>query len=217
MTLYLNLPKDTRTLEYLSALQGSVVLPGPLHGLDDVPHDKALICVLDMVTYEAAGYVITETDFVNWISSAKDRPLTWLLMDRQVADKLCPGAAESRQSWQTDLEGDAEAAAHTDNLLPVARASRSGIGLHIATLRRYAKALRGEPQNTRYDDLLTDAGVQRIAAVDLDALANDLETWVARDWVAIVDLSAERQNLAGPLPPFPGSGPDGDRSATDKR
>ncbi|MEU7856220.1 TetR family transcriptional regulator [Nonomuraea sp. NPDC049141] len=198
-------------------LPGSVVLPGPPHGLDDVPHDKALICVLDMGAYDAAGYIITETDFANWIGSAADRPLTWLLMDRQVADDLCPSAAESRQSWQTDLEADAEAAAHTDNLLPVARASRSGIGLHIATLRRYAKAFRGEPQGTRYDDLLTDAGVQHIAAVDLEALADDLETWIARDWVAVIDLSAERQNLAGPLPPFPGSGPDGDQSATDKR
>jgi hypothetical protein len=112
-----------------------------------------------MGAYDAAGYIITETDFANWISSAADRPLTWLLMDRQVADDLCPSAAKSRQSWQTDLEADAEAAAHTDNLLSVARASRSGIGLHIATLRRYAKAFRGEPQGTRYDNLLTDAGV----------------------------------------------------------
>jgi hypothetical protein len=59
--------------------------------------------------------------------------------------------------------------------------------------------------------------MQHIAAVDLEALADDLETWIARDWVAVIDLSAERQNLAGQLPPFPGSGPDGDQSATDKR
>ncbi|MEV8636678.1 hypothetical protein AB0395_34050 [Streptosporangium sp. NPDC051023] len=103
MTLYLKLPKDTRMLEHLSALPGSLVLPGPPHGLDDVPHDKALICVLDMEAYDAAGYIITETDFANWISSAADRPLTWLLMDRQVADDLCPEAAERRQSWQSHL------------------------------------------------------------------------------------------------------------------
>ena len=207
MTLYLKLPDDTRKLEHLSALPGSAVLPGPPHGLEDVPNDKALICVLDMGTHEAAGYIISETDFANWTASAADRPVTWLLMDRQVADDLCPGATECRQSWQSDLESDAEAAAHTDNLVPVARASRHGIGLHIAVLRRYAKAFRGEAQGTRYDDLLADSGVQHIAAVDLDALADDLETWAAHDWLAVIDLSAERQHLAGPLPPFPGTGP----------
>ncbi|MEV0633262.1 hypothetical protein [Nonomuraea wenchangensis] len=217
MTLYLKLPKDIRQLEHLVALPGSAVLPGPPHGLDDVPHDKALICVLDMGTYEAAGYIITEADFSNWTSSAAGRPLTWLFMDRLIADDLCPEAAETRQSWQADLQADAEAAAHTDNLLPITRASRSGIGLHIAALRRYAKAFRRESQGTRYDDLLTDAGVQHIAAVDLEALADDLEKWIAHDWLAIIDLSAERQNLAGPLPPFPGISPDGDQGGEEQR
>ncbi|MGJ6969855.1 hypothetical protein ACSDR0_49085 [Streptosporangium sp. G11] len=217
MTLYLNLPYDTGKLEHLSGLPGSEVLPGSPRGLDDVPNDKALICVSDMGTYEAAGYVISETDFAAWIRSVGDRPATWLLMDRQVADDLCPEAAERRRSWQSDLESDVEAAAHTDNLVPVARASRSGVGFHIELLRRYAKAFRGEPQRTRYDDLLTNAGVQRIAAADLDAVANDLERWVAHDWVAVIDLSAERQHLAGPLPPFPGTGPDEDKPRMEER
>ncbi|WP_152990679.1 hypothetical protein [Sphaerimonospora mesophila] len=217
MTLYLNLPDGTGKLEHLSGLPGSEVLPGPPCGLDGVPDDKVLICVLDMGTYEAAGYIISETDFAVWTGSTGDQLATWLLMDRQIADDLCPKAAERRQSWQSGLESDAEAAAHTDNLVPVARASRSGIGFHIELLRRYAKVFRGEPQGTRYDDLLTDAGVRRIAAADLDAVADDLETWAAYDWVAVIDLSAERQHLAGPLPPFPGTGPDKDQSGTEKR
>ncbi|TMR20238.1 hypothetical protein ETD86_18850 [Nonomuraea turkmeniaca] len=84
-------------------------------------------------------------------------------------------------------------------------------------LRRYAKAFRGEPQGTRYDGLLTDAGVQRIAAVDLDAVADDLETCAVHDWVAVIDLSGERQHLAGPLPPFSGTGPEVDQSGTEER
>ena len=44
-----------------------------------------------------------------------------------MADRLCPGAAADRESWQLGVERDAEAAAHTDNLVPVARASRSGL------------------------------------------------------------------------------------------
>ena len=208
MTLYLNLPDGTGKLEYLSGLSGSEVLPSRPRGLDEVPNHKALICVLDNGTFEAAGYVVSETDFAAWANSTGDRSETWLLMDRQIADDLCPGAAERRQSWQSGLESDVEAAAHTDNLFPVARASRSGIGSHIELLRRYAKAFRGERQGTRSDDLLTDAAVQHVAAVDLDVIANDLETWAAHDWVAVIDISAERQHLAGPLPPFPGTGPD---------
>ena len=43
-----------------------------------------------------------------------------------MADRLCPGAAEDRESWQLGVERDAEAAAHTDNLVPVARAADCG-------------------------------------------------------------------------------------------
>ncbi|MFG6197723.1 hypothetical protein [Nonomuraea sp. JJY05] len=95
----------------------------------------------------------------------------------------------------------------------MARTSRSGIGIHIELLRRYAKALRGEPQGDTSDDLLTDAGVRRIAATDLTALADDLEKWATHDWIAIIDLvGGERENLAGPLPPFPGAGPSENQS-----
>ncbi|OPG12519.1 hypothetical protein [Microbispora sp. GKU 823] len=192
-----------------------MLLPGPPRGLDEVPNYKALICVQNMGTHEAAAYIMSEKDFAAWTASA-EQSATWLLMDRQAADDLCPEAAKTRQYWQTGMESEAEAAAHTDNLLPVARASRSGIGLHIELLRRWAKALRGEPQGTRYDDLLTDAGVRRIAAVDLDTVANDLAKWAAHDWVAVIDISANRQHLAGPLPHFPGTGPDEGQPGAEK-
>jgi hypothetical protein len=118
---------------------------------------------------------------------------------------LCPGAAEDRQLWQSSLERDTEAAAHTDNLIPVARASRSGLQRDVRLLRQYAAALRGEPTGTRADKLLTDAGSRRITAADLDAIAKDLESWLQRDWIAVIDIGPEREHLAGPLPPFPGN------------
>ena len=80
-----------------------------------------------MGDYEAPGYIITEIELAAWADPADTRPRTWLLMDRWMADRLCPGAAEDRESWQLGVERDAEAAAHTDNLVPVARASRSGL------------------------------------------------------------------------------------------
>ena len=171
-----------------------------------MPQDKALFCVGDMGKYEAAGYIRTETEFAAWTDRAACDPKTWLLLDRETADRWCPGAAEDRQLWQSSSERDAEVAAHTDNLIPVARASRSGLQRDARLLRQYAPALRGEPTGTRADKLLTDAGSRRIAAADLDAIAKDLESWLQRDWIAVIDIGPEHEHLAGPLPPFPGSG-----------
>ena len=206
MTLYLDLPGPRGKLDRLIGQFGAEVLPGPPRGLDEVPQDKALVCVGDMGKYEAAGYILTETEFAAWTDRAACDPETWLLLDRETADRLCPGAAEDRQLWQSSSERDAQAAAHTDNLIPVARASRSGLQRDARLLRQYAAALRGEPTGTRADKLLTDAGSRRIAAADLDAIAKDLESWLQRDWIAVIDIGPEREHLAGPLPSFPGSG-----------
>ena len=127
MTLYLELPGSGGKLDRLLGEFGAVALPGPPGGLDEVPPDRALICMVDMGDYEAPGYIITEIELAAWADPADTRPRTWLLMDRWMADRLCPGAAEDRESWQLGVERDAEAAAHTDNLVPVARASRSGL------------------------------------------------------------------------------------------
>jgi hypothetical protein len=204
MTLYLDLPGSGGKLDRLLGEFGAVALPGPPGGLDEVPPDRALICVVDMGDYEAPGYIITEIELATWADRADTRPRTWLLMDRGVADRLCPGAAEDRESWQSGVERDAEAAAHTDNLVPVARASRSGLRRDVGLLRQYAAVLRGELTGTRADELLTDVRSRRVASADLDAIAKDLESWAERDWVAVIDIGPEREHLAGPLPPFPG-------------
>jgi hypothetical protein len=65
---------------------------------------------------------------------------------------------------------DAEAAAHPDNLVPVAQASRGGLRRDVELLRQYAAVLRGELTGTRVDDLLTDVGSRRVAAADLGAI-----------------------------------------------
>ena len=119
MTRYLELPGSWGKLDRLLGEFGAVALPGP--------PDRALICVVDMGDYEAPGYIITEIELAARADPADTRPRTWLLMDRWMAGRLCPGAAEDRESWQLGVERDAEAAAHTDNLVPVARASRGGL------------------------------------------------------------------------------------------
>jgi hypothetical protein len=207
MTLYLNLPQGTSKLAQLASLAGAEILSAAPHGLDEVPTGKALICVADMGSYEAPAYIISEKDFAGWAEPADSIPTTWLLIDRDVADDLCPEAPQWRQYWASALAGDAEAAAHTDNLIPVARVDRSWVRIQAGLLRRYAAILRGQAQGDRYDELLTDPGVQRIAASDLSAIARDLESWLEHDWIAVINITAERQYLEGPLPPFPGISP----------
>jgi hypothetical protein len=91
----------------------------------------------------------------------------------------------------------------------VARVDRGWVRIQTELLRRYAAILRGQTQGNRYDDLLTDPGAQRIAASDLSAIARDLEFWIEHDWMAVINITAERQYLEGPLPPFPGIAPGG--------
>ncbi|MDQ2810988.1 MAG: hypothetical protein M3Z75_03675 [Actinomycetota bacterium] len=206
MTLYLDLPGPSGKLERLISQYAAEVLPGPPRGVDEVPPDKALVCVGDMGGYEAAGYIITEQEFATWAGRGHGNPKTWLLMERETADGLCPGAAEDRAYRRSGLKRDAEAAAHADNLILVARVSRSGLRRDVMLLREYAAVLRGEQPGSRPAKLLTDLRCQRIAAADLDAIAGDLESWAERDWVAVIDLGPDREHLAGPLPPLPEAG-----------
>ena len=203
MTLYLGLPGSADKLQQLTSLTSAQILPTSPSGLDEVPTNKALICVADMGSYETAAYIISERDFANWVNPRDNLPKTWLLIDRQIADELCPDAPRHRQHWESALADDAEAAAHTDNLIPVARADRLSVLTHIDLLRRWAAVLRGKRQGNHFDDLLTDAGVRRIAATDLEVVAKDLEAWIEHDWIAVIHIGADRENLEGPLPPFP--------------
>lgn len=205
MTLYLDLPGPRGKLDRLISQYGAGVLPSPPGGLDEVPAGKALVCVSDQGDYEAAGYILTETEFALW-TDYEGPDKTWLLMERETADRLCPGAAEDREHWQSSLERDAESATHTDNLIPVVRTSRSGLRRDATLLREYAAGLRGDPVGNRAGSLITDPGARRIAPADLDAIAAQLESWLECDWIAVIDIGPEREHLAGPLPPFPGNG-----------
>jgi len=203
MTQYLGLPDDRRKLEQLTSIAGTEVLPSPPCGLDEVPAGRALVCVADMGEYEAAAYLITETDFAKWVNAACGAAKTWLLLDRKVADQLCPEAAAYRAYQESGVERESDAEEHPDNLIPVARASRGRLRMNAQQLRMYAAVLRGETQGNRFDNLRTDTGAQQVAAADLDDIARDLESWAEQDWLAVINLSARRQHLAGPLPPFP--------------
>jgi hypothetical protein len=179
-----------------------VVLPGPPPRLDEVPAGKALVCVGDQGAYEAAGYIITEQELALRTDPVDTSPKAWLLMDRATVDRLCPGVAEDGESWQASPECDAQAAAHTGNLLPVARAS-CWVLRRDARLREYAAALDGDGPRMDPAGWPAEVRPEYIAAADLTAIAEHLEAWAEHDWIAVIDLSPERGHLAGPLRPFP--------------
>lgn len=53
----------------------------------DVPVDKGLVCVLDNMIFEAAGFVYDEREFDAFTQPADARPHTWLLIDRKDAER----------------------------------------------------------------------------------------------------------------------------------
>jgi hypothetical protein len=205
VTHYLDLPGPRGKLERLLSEYGAMVLPGSPPALDEVPPDKALVCVGDKGGYETAGYIITETELAAWTDPAGTGPKTWLLLDRGTADRLCADAAQHRQSWQSSIDRYAQAAAHTDNRIPVARASRGALRRDAELLREYAAALGGDEPRQGRGGGPADIRQQRIAAADLADIAEHLESWAERDWIAVIDLGPEREHLAGPLPRFPGT------------
>jgi len=204
MTDYIEVPDPFDKAQQLVDMYGAAILPRQPGGLDEVPSDKALVCVMDHGGWESAGYIAVEEEFARWVDPAIHLTRTWLLMNRQRADELCPDAAGRRRQEEPSLTGEAEAAAYPDSLLPVARVSRSMLKLNAETLRRYASALRGEWHGPGTNDLRHDESGRLVAATDLAAIAQDLASWAEHDWVAVIDLGPGRKNLEGPLPEFPG-------------
>jgi hypothetical protein len=64
------------------------IIPQPV-SFDKVPENMGLIVIVDNVLFEAAGYCYNEREFLDFQQTARDtRPRTWLLMDKEKAEKL---------------------------------------------------------------------------------------------------------------------------------
>lgn len=69
------------------AYQGQV-LDGPPAQYSDIPTGKALIAVVDNGLFEAAAFAYDEKEFKVFTDPEDDRPVTYLLIDRSVAETL---------------------------------------------------------------------------------------------------------------------------------
>ncbi len=86
MGYYIEVPHNLMKAAQLVELHGAKVLDKqPV--FNEVPSDKAIICVINNGPWEAAGYAYNEREF-NEFATPDGRPRTWLIMDRKLAIKL---------------------------------------------------------------------------------------------------------------------------------
>jgi hypothetical protein len=83
------LPGPTKgKVDHLIATYGAERLPHPPDAFHDIPVSKALICVVDTVTYETASFCFSAAEMALLNDSTDFRPRTWLVMGRREAEEL---------------------------------------------------------------------------------------------------------------------------------
>ena len=83
------LPGPTKgKVDHLIATYGAERVPHPPTAFHDIPESKALICVVDTVTYETANFCFSAVEMALLNDSTDFRRRTWLLMDLGKAEEL---------------------------------------------------------------------------------------------------------------------------------
>jgi hypothetical protein len=86
MGYYIQGPAKCKTQYIVSEYDGKII-PTP-ESFGDIPQDKGLICVVNNGYFEAAGYCFSAREFEAFSSPTDNRPKTWLIMDRELAEEL---------------------------------------------------------------------------------------------------------------------------------
>lgn len=91
MGYYIQTPENLNKVRQLVRLHGAEIIPFPPEKLSDIIGDKALICVVQNGTFDAAGlcYNQQELEAFRRADEGYQRPRTWLLMDKAEAHELC--------------------------------------------------------------------------------------------------------------------------------
>lgn len=71
--------------EYLADRHEAEILPQAPDTFEDVPENKALICVVDNGPFEAAALCYSIEEFAEFNEAGDPRPKIWLLMDKTIA------------------------------------------------------------------------------------------------------------------------------------
>lgn len=83
------IPGPTRgKVEHLIATHGAELLRQAPAAFQSIPEHRALICVIDTITYETATYCFSALEFESLSDVADFRKHVWLLMDKVKAEEL---------------------------------------------------------------------------------------------------------------------------------
>lgn len=116
MGYYIEVPNPKGKAQQLAELHGATILPQRPEAFEDVAEGQALICVVDNGPFEAAGLCTSREDFTDFTTpddlgpdgergrgpggiptfamrsehqaQGRQRPRTWLLMDKAKAHEL---------------------------------------------------------------------------------------------------------------------------------
>ena len=75
-------------VDHLITTYGAERVPHPPDAFHDIPESKALVCVVDSVTYETASLCFSAAEMALLNDSSDFRSRTWLVMDRTTAEEL---------------------------------------------------------------------------------------------------------------------------------
>ena len=87
MGYYIQTPENTGKTAQLVKLHGATIIKRP-GSFDDVPVDKALICVAGNGLFDAAAYCFSASEFDAFNQPNDGRPRQWLLMDKKLVRGL---------------------------------------------------------------------------------------------------------------------------------
>ncbi len=87
MSFHLSGPTKGK-VDHLIATYGAERVPRPPDAFQDIPESKALICVVNSVTYETASLCFSAAEIALLNDSSDFRSRTWLVMDRRKAEEL---------------------------------------------------------------------------------------------------------------------------------
>lgn len=89
MGYYIEVPNNRNKAEQMRTLHNAQVILQPKM-LTEIPKDKALICVVENGTFDAAAIVFNQHELDDFIYDGTTRRKTWMLIDKQRAFRLCP-------------------------------------------------------------------------------------------------------------------------------
>ncbi len=86
MGYYIEVPQAKNKAAQLVSIYKATIIPCPI-SFEDIPRDKALICVVNNQMFEAAGYCYSPSELQEF-KRLDGRPRQWLLMDKSITQKL---------------------------------------------------------------------------------------------------------------------------------